>query len=125
MRAFVIAWTIACVLLGTLVGWQVLELREAGDALDSAGRGLERTAASLEELSDLPLVGDGIAQAAESVDDGGAAARSSAADIRTALVLLAILAGGSIALLPTVPLIAMLRLLRSMEAVGRNGVRAP
>ena len=112
LRSFTVAWTIACVLLGCLCTWQVLRLQDGADALDGAGRGLQGTASSLRELEELPLVGDQVTKAADTVERGGDAARTSSDEVRSSVQLLAVLLGLAIAVLPTAPLVAMLRLLR-------------
>lgn len=120
-RKLVLAWAAFCIVLGATATWQTLQLREGAQALDGAGRGLQRTASSLDKLKDLPILGDQAATAAESVDQAGAEARKSGADMRSTIYVLAVLVGLAIAVLPTAPLLLVLWL---TDPAARHG-RAP
>lgn len=105
LRTFLVAWTSVCIVLGSLAAWQVLELRTSADSMDAVGRSLQRTGSSLGALSDLPLVGKGVEDAAASVEGGGDTVRDSAAQMHTTILALAIIVWVAIAVLPTVPLL--------------------
>lgn len=112
LRTFVVVWTAACVLAGVLVSWQTLQLQDGADAIDGAGRGLQSTATSLRELEGLPVVGNQVGKAADTVERGADTAQASSDQVRSTIVVLAILLGLSIAVLPTLPLVALTYLLR-------------
>jgi hypothetical protein len=118
LRVFAISWTCCCVVLGVLAAWQVLELRSGTTAMDDAGAGLVRTAGSLDELGALPLVGDDIETAAETVGHDGEAVRRTAADLHDTILLLAIVVGLSIAVLPTVPILFLAWLAGTRPGAG-------
>src|ERR687897_711212 len=100
-------------------------LRETSDGLSRAGRGLHETADALEVVGDLRFVsgnpGEGVEQAANDVDgfavrvrETGRDARVTGAQARDSAATLAIVLGLAVALTPTLPILFLYLLLRSL-----------
>lgn len=120
---FGMGWIAFCILLGAAVGWQIAELRSTSVAIESAAVALEETGASVEELEDLPFVGEGLEGTGAAILDAAEDTRQLADSTRERIVAVAIFAGLGIALLPSVPMIALLISLRRRRRRQLDGVR--
>lgn len=103
----VVLWTAAWIVLGVAVGTFVDRLGAVGDGLQDAGRAIGKAGDAVDGLSDVPLVGGGFATVAGEIrsiaQDTAARGRSVEEDVHR----LALLIGGSIALAPTLPVLAL------------------
>lgn len=103
----VVLWTAAWIVLGVAVGTFVDRLGAVGDGLQDAGRAIGKAGDAVDGLSDVPLVGGGFATVAGEIrsiaQDTTARGRSVEEDVHR----LALLIGGSIALAPTLPVLAL------------------
>ena len=114
----VAAWCALWLVVGVWTGYELWQLGELGGAVAETGRSLGAAGDALEGLGSTPLVGD-------RTEELGAQVKSSSVDIVTqaegaqgSLRQLAVLLGLTVALLPTVPAVVLLRL------GGRRGLQA-
>jgi hypothetical protein len=103
----VVLWTVVWIVLGVTVGTFVARLGAVGDGLQDAGRAIGKAGDAVDELSDVPLVGGGFATVAGEIrsiaDDTTQRGRSVEEDVDR----LAVLIGASLALGPTLPVLAI------------------
>ncbi|HET8757539.1 MAG TPA: hypothetical protein VFM58_16085 [Solirubrobacteraceae bacterium] len=97
-------WTIAWVWMGFAVAHEVRGIADLSDTVGSVGRAVTTVGGA---LRDLPLVGDQLAAPADELDRAGRDAVSSAVSARSSARRVGTLLGVSIALIPTLPLIAI------------------
>lgn len=90
MRRAALAWTALCVVLGILVALSTWQLRDTGDALDTAGVALERTGKTVSAFDSLPLVGSGAGAAGDRIRERGAQVTAAADDARTRIAIVSI-----------------------------------
>lgn len=102
-------WAAGWVVMGALVYDNVRGLAELSVPVIKASRALEETAEGLDRVASIPLVGDAANLDAIKVRvrEAAAGARASARDSRENVRTLAWLLGVSIALVPTLPLLAI------------------
>jgi hypothetical protein len=86
---------------------QVASLRTLSHTVVKAGAATESTGHALAAVGHLPFVGGRISQLAAQAVAAGASARASGASTATTIDHLAVLLGIAIALIPTVPLLAL------------------
>jgi hypothetical protein len=105
--ALVVCWTILWIVVGIAVGSFVERLGAVGDGLEDAGQAIERAGEAVGELADVPLVGEGFSTVAAEIQgvarDTVARGRSVEEDVDR----LALLIGMSLALAPTIPVLAI------------------
>jgi hypothetical protein len=99
--------TIGCVVLATFVALSVSDLTSLSDSVVAAGRALDQTAESLRRLEDVPLVGGDLGELADRADEAATSAAQSGRSSHAAIERLAVLLGVAIALVPTVPVVAL------------------
>lgn len=103
----VACWTVLWIVVGIAVGTFVERLGAVGDGLEDAGLAIERAGEAVGQLADVPLVGEGFATMAAEIQgvarDTVARGRSVEEDVDR----LALLVGMSLALAPTIPVLAI------------------
>jgi hypothetical protein len=128
--AALIVWTAAWLLVGVAVARDVRGLTQLSGTVVAGGRVLQVTGSELGQLSSVPFVGEQLGAMSRQLNDAAdqaiASGRGSAEQIRSLSVLL----GFAVALVPTVPLIALyapLRVSRAREvaAIRRAAARNP
>jgi hypothetical protein len=125
----VLAWLVAWVLIGVAVFHDVRKLATLSDTVTRAGTAVGETGRALHALESLPFVGDRVAGVARRVEAAAGQAIRSGRESRATVHDLSVLLGVSVALAPTVPVLAMylpFRLSRSREtrAIRRAAIRA-
>lgn len=100
-------WAVFWIGLAAYTAYEVSNLRSLGDTVGKAGKATETTGHALAALSSVPFIGGRIAGLAAQVIAAGASARASGASTGTTVDQLAILFGIAIALIPTVPFLAL------------------
>jgi hypothetical protein len=103
----VLTWTLVWVVLGVTVGLFVARLSAVGDGLQDAGRAIGRAGDAVGELSDVPLVGEGFATVATEIREVGRETQEDGRSVESDVDRLAWLIGASIALAPTLPILAV------------------
>lgn len=107
LDVFVLAWAAAWVVVGVLVARQVEGLTDLSRTVTVAGYALEEAGGALRSLDRLPLVGEDVAEVGERTERAGASARASGRSSRESIEALSLLLGISIAVAPSLPLIAL------------------
>ena len=102
--AALLIWTIAWVWMGIAVASEVRGIADLSDTVGSVGRAVTGTG---EAIRGLPLVGDQVAGPAEELQRAGRDAVDSAKSARSSARQVGVLLGVSIALIPTLPLLAL------------------
>lgn len=103
----VITWTIVWIVMGITVGTFVARLGAVGDGLQDAGRAIGRAGDAVGRLSDVPLVGEGFGAVATEIRDVGRDTEADGRSVEDDVDRLAWLIGGSLALAPTLPILAV------------------
>lgn len=100
-------WAACWIGIAAYTAYEVASLRTLSRTVVKAGAATESTGHALAAIGHLPFVGGQIGQLAEQAIAAGASARSSGASTATTVDRLAVLLGIAIALIPTVPLLAL------------------
>ena len=108
LGAFVVVWTVVWILMGIWTQREVRTLRQLSTTVITSGAAVKQTGDALQGLSSIPFVGGDVGRVGRQVSAAGVDARRSGRASRTAVDNLATLLGVSIALVPTVPMIALL-----------------
>jgi hypothetical protein len=108
LGVFVVVWTVVWVLMGIWTQREVRTLRQLSTTVIKSGAAVKQTGDALQSLSSIPLVGGDVGRVGRQVSAAGIDARRSGRSSRTAVDNLATLLGVSIALVPTIPMIALL-----------------
>jgi hypothetical protein len=107
--------------VGAAAGWQIWSLAELHRSLLEAADALALTSRAVGLVGEVPVVGDGADQLAGSITDTAVQLRTNALTVQTQVHALAVVVAVAIALLPTVPLVALylpLRVARAREVAG-------
>jgi hypothetical protein len=125
----VLGWLLTWALIGIAVFHDVRKLATLSDTVSSAGTAVGETGRALHALESVPFVGDRVAGIARRVDTAAEQAVRSGRESRATVHDLSLLLGISVALAPTVPVLAMylpFRLSRGREtrAILRAATRA-
>src|SRR5436190_2461279 len=116
-------WAAFWIGIAAYTAYEVAALRTLSHTVVKAGQATESMGHALAAIGHLPFVGGRIASLAAQAVAAGASARASGASTATTIDHLAVLLGIAIALIPTVPLLALyLPLLRSWRR-DRKAVR--
>jgi hypothetical protein len=103
----VVLWTLAWLVLGIAVGTFVDRLGAVGEGLESAGLAIGRAGDAVDQLSATPLVGEGFSDIAGQIHQIGGQTAESGRSVEKDVDRLALLVGASLALGPTLPVIAI------------------
>jgi hypothetical protein len=123
LNVVVAVWATFWIAIAAYTAYEVAALRTLSHTVVKAGKATESTGHALAAIGQLPFVGDRISSLAAQAVAAGASARTSGASTATTIDHLAVLLGIAIALIPTVPLLALyLPVLRSWRR-DRKAVR--
>ena len=100
-------WAALWIGIAAYTAYEVSGLRALSHTVVKAGTATESTGHALAAVGHLPFVGGRISQLADQAVAAGASARKSGASTATTVDQLAVLLGIAIALIPTVPLLAL------------------
>ena len=103
----VAAWVALWVAMGVAIAGEVRGLRQLSGTVTRVGVAVQQTGQTLEGLSGVPLVGDKVAGAARDVDAAGRSAIQSGRRSRESIHSLSWMLGVFLAVIPTVPLLAL------------------
>ncbi len=128
--AALIVWTAAWLLIGVAVARDVRGLTQLSGTVVAGGQVLRVTGSELGQLASVPFVGDQLGAVSQQLDGVADQAIASGRDSARRVRSLSVLLGFAVALVPTVPLIALyvpLRVGRAREvrAVRRAAAQAP
>ncbi len=110
--AALIAWTVTWVVVGMAVAREVRGLTQLSSTVVSGGQVLRATGQELGALADLPFIGGQIGDVQRQLEDTADQAIASGRDSAGRVKSLSGLLGWCIALIPTVPLVALYTPLR-------------
>lgn len=120
------AWTVAWVVLGFVVAAQVHGLATLSDTVSGVGGAIEQSGQTLQSLESLPLVGSKVRGPAGSIERAGRSAVVSGRSSRRDIERLSTLLGVVVAIVPSVPLLALYLPLRLAQVRdSRRGARQP
>lgn len=100
-------WAAFWIGIAAYTAYEVSSLRTLSHTVVKAGAATESTGHALTAIGHLPFVGGQIEQLAQQAIQAGASARTSGTSTATTIDRLAVLFGIAIALIPTVPLLAL------------------
>ena len=103
----VVLWTVAWLALGIAVGSFVGRLGAVGDGMENTGRAIGRAGDAIDQLSDVPLVGEGFATVAQEIQGIGRETVQNGRSVEDDVDSLALLIGAGLALGPTLPILAL------------------
>jgi hypothetical protein len=103
----VVLWTVVWIVLGVAIGSFVERLGAVGDGLEDAGRAIGRAGEAVDQLSDVPLVGEGFSEVAAEIQEVGLDTAARGRSVEDDADRLALLVGMSLALGPTLPILAV------------------
>lgn len=116
LGGFVVVWTVVWILVGIWTRHEVQTLRQLSGTVVTSGRAVKQTGDALQGLGGIPFVGGDVARVGRQVSTAGVSAQRSGLQSRNAVESLGNLLGISIALIPSVPMLALfvvtLRLVR-------------
>lgn len=107
LDAAVLLWAAAWVVVGVLVAREVDGLTDLSRTVTAAGYALEEAGGALRSLERVPFVGEDVDDVGERTERAGASARVSGRSSRESIEDLSLLLGISIALAPSLPLLAL------------------
>jgi hypothetical protein len=123
LNAAVAVWAAFWVAIAAYTAYEIAALQALSRTVVKAGAATESTGHALVAVSHVPFVGGQIAHLAAQAIAAGASARASGASAGTTIDQLAVLLGIAIALIPTVPLLALYLPLRLSWRRDRRAVR--
>ncbi len=103
----VAVWVIGCVVLALAVSSNVDGLTHLSDTVTNVGGAVDEAGQALHSLSSLPLIGDRLDQPAQRVSEAGRSVLASGRSSRASVHGLSTLLGWALALIPTVPIVAI------------------
>jgi hypothetical protein len=103
----VVVWTVAWLVLGIAVGTFVERLGAVGEGLEDAGRAIGRAGDAVDQLADVPLLGEGFSAVAEEIHGIGRETAQNGRSVENDVDSLALLIGAGLALGPTLPILAV------------------
>jgi hypothetical protein len=107
LDAALVVWVGAWIWLGLAIGREVSNLTTLSDTVVTAGQAVEDTGQALHALQQIPFIGDRIADIEQRIEAAGASAVASGRESRGSVEKLAVLLTISIALIPSVPVLAL------------------
>ncbi|HEX9411687.1 MAG TPA: hypothetical protein VF986_08350 [Actinomycetota bacterium] len=129
LDAGLVVWMVAWVVLGIAIGREVRHLTRLSDTVVTAGRAVQETGQALQTLEGVPFVGGRIAALDRRIQAAGRSAVVSGEESRASIGNLAVLLTVTIAVIPTVPILALyapfrISRRRDVRAVRRAAKRA-
>lgn len=103
----VLGWVLLCLLLGAKVAGEVRDLAGLSDTVVDVGRQTQAAGDGLAAAGSLPVIGAAVKGPAERVRQAGREAEASGRESRRSTENLGLLLGLAVALVPTVPVLAV------------------
>jgi hypothetical protein len=101
----VVLWTAAWLVLGIAVGTFVERLGAVGEGMEDTGRAIARAGDAVDQLSDVPLVGEGFGALGQEIHEIGRETARNGRSVEQDVDSLALLLGAGLALGPTLPIL--------------------
>jgi hypothetical protein len=127
--AVLVIWALAWIFIGLAVARDVRNLSALSDTVVRAGTAVGETGRALRALEGLPFIGDRIAGVARQVDAAASQAVRSGRESRESVHDLSVLLGYSVAVIPTLPILAMytpfrISRVREVRAIRKAAIQA-
>jgi hypothetical protein len=116
-------WTVAWVAMGVAVSRQVGGLTSTTYTISNVGGAIDQAGAALQSLGSLPVVGERLSGPADQIRSTGRSAVASGRDSRASIHRLSGLLGFAVALIPSVPLVAIYLPVRIGRARERRALQ--
>lgn len=107
LGTFAVAWTVVWIVVGIWTRHEVRTLRELSGTVVTSGRAVKQTGDALQGLQAVPFVGGDVARIGRQVSDAGVSAVRSGRQSRNAVQSLSNLLGVAVAVIPSVPMLAL------------------
>jgi hypothetical protein len=117
-----LAWLLLWCAIGYTLGRTVNELSRLSDGVICAGEGVSDAAGALAGFADLPLIGGGIQDIADGIDDIGQGTVQKGEASKDAIFNVSLLIGLVVALGPTLPLIVIWLVIRGPLTRERRAI---
>jgi hypothetical protein len=102
-----VVWIGVCIWMGVAIGHEVSSLRSLSDTVVTAGQAVRETGQALKNLEGIPFVGDRIAAIQRQIAEAGNSAVVSGQQSRGDIQDLSFLLAFAIAVIPSVPVVAL------------------
>lgn len=107
LGTFAVAWTVVWIVVGIWTRHEVRTLRELSGTVVTSGRAVKQTGDALQGLQAVPFVGGDVARIGRQVSVAGVSAVRSGRQSRNAVQSLSNLLGVAVAVIPSVPMLAL------------------
>jgi hypothetical protein len=121
--AVLVVWAFAWIIIGLAVARDVRNLSALSDTVVRAGTAVGETGRALRALEGLPFVGDRIAGVARQIDAAASQAVRSGRESRESVHDLSVLLGYSVAVIPTLPILAIYTPFRVSRVLEVRAIR--
>ena len=118
-----VLWIALWIGFAVAVAIDIHNLGSLSDTLSSSGRALGETGRALRQLDTIPFVGSRIDAVADRIQEVARSAQASGAESHSSVASLSVLLGIAIALIPTIPVLALYLPLRMSAAKEVRAVR--
>lgn len=105
-NGLVATWCALWLVIGGWTGYELWQLSDLGPTIADSGRALDSAGTALESLGSVPVVGESTGQLGSEVRANASDIVAGAAEARASIRRLAVLLGLTIALVPSVPVLA-------------------
>ena len=120
-NGLVATWCALWLVVGGWTGYELWQLSDIGPTIADSGRALDSAGTALESLGSVPVVGDSTAEIGTEVRANAGDIVADADDAAASIRRLAVLLGLTIALVPSVPVLAAHALLQRRLLVPIRG----
>jgi hypothetical protein len=118
------AWVVLWAAVAIAVALELRGLAELSETVGRVGRALGETGMAVGTLSEAPLVGSQLGEAAARIEEAGASARANARTSQESVERLTLLLGVAIAVIPSLPLLVLYLPARLARARDAQAVRS-
>ena len=103
----VATWVVLWLVVGAWTGYELWQLSDLGATVADSGRALHAAGAGLQSLGPIPVVGEQTAELGQQVQSNARDIVAGAAEAQSRTRRLAVLLGLTVALVPSVPVLAV------------------
>ena len=111
-KGLIATWCALWLVVGGWTGYELWQLSDLGPTVADSGRALDSAGTALESLGSVPVVGDSTAELGSEVRANAEKIVADAIEARASIRRLAVLLGLTVALVPSVPVLAAYATLR-------------
>lgn len=133
LDVFVVVWAVAWLAVGLSVAREVSGLSDLSETVTRVGAAVTASGEAIAELEPLPVVGDRLSEPAGRISEAGRSAVTSGRSSADSVDNLAVLLGGAIAVIPSLPLLLLYlparvgrwRDVRALRTAATSGIGDP